>query len=85
MIMKGAQKMAPKESERQKREPVTIEYIERVAQHLSESNNLNVAVLACLTTVFWAAARLGEVTVPNLSAFDPKTHVKWSDLGESID
>ena len=42
-------------------------------------------VLACLTTTFWGAARLGEVTVPNLSAFDPRRHIKRSDLGESVD
>ena len=84
-IMKGAQKMAPRESERQKREPITTEYIERVSQQLSKTNSLDVAVFACLTTTFWAAARLGETTVPNLLAFDPKRHIKRSDLGESID
>ena len=83
-IVKGAQKMAPKELERQKREPVTIEYIEKIIQHLSKTNNLDVAVVACLTTAFWGAARLGEVTVPNLSAFDPKIHTKRSNLGISI-
>ena len=77
--------MAPKESVRQKREPVTIEYIEKISQHLSKTSSLDVAVLACLTTTFWGAARLGEVTVPNLSAFDPRRHIKRSDLGESVD
>ena len=43
-IVKGAQKMAPKESEQQKREPAIIEYIEQVIQHLSMANNLDVAV-----------------------------------------
>ena len=42
-------------------------------------------MVACLTTAFWGAARLGEVMVPNLSAFDPKIHMKRSDLGISID
>ena len=63
MIVKGAQKMAPKESERQKRELVTIKYIRKIIQHLSKTNNLNIAVVACLTRAFWGAARLGEVTV----------------------
>ena len=84
-IVKGTQKMAPKESGRQKQEPVTIEYIKKIIQHLWKTNNLNVAVLACLTTAFWGAARLGEVMVPNLSAFNPKIHAKRSDLGISID
>ena len=46
-IIKGAQRMAPKESVRQKREPVTIEYIEKISQHLSKTSSLDVAVLAC--------------------------------------
>ena len=77
--------MALKESERQKQEPVTIEYIKKIIQHLSKTNNLDVAVVACLTTAFWGAARIGEVMVPNLSTFDPKIHTKRLDLGISID
>ena len=34
----------------------------------------------CLTTAFWGTARLGEVTVPTLDGFDPKIHVKVSDV-----
>ena len=80
-IVKGTQKMAPKESERQKQELATIKYVEKIIQYLSKTNNLDVAVWAYLTTVFWGAARLGEVTVPNLSASDPKIHVKSPTWG----
>ena len=80
-IVKGAQKMAPKKSERQKQELATIKYIKKIIQHLLKTNNLDITVWACLTTAFWGAARLGEVTVPNLSAFDPKIHVKSPTWG----
>ena len=84
-IVKGAQRMASRDSERQKREPVTIEFTKKVSQQLSETNSLDVTVLACLTMTFLAVVRLGEMTVPSLSAFDPKRHIKRSDLGESVD
>ncbi|KIJ99194.1 hypothetical protein K443DRAFT_624764 [Laccaria amethystina LaAM-08-1] len=43
------------------------------------------AVYSCLTTAFYATARLGEFTVPNLKAFDPNTHVKPSDVRIEVD
>jgi hypothetical protein len=41
-------------------------------------------VLACLTIAFWGAARLGEVTVPNLKGFDPALHAKVSDIRHGV-
>ena len=61
------------------------EYMEKLAEKLSKSEPLDVAVFACLTSAFWATARLGELTVQNLQAFNPESHVKRSDLGEKID
>ena len=84
-VIKGAKTMAPRSSTRDKREPMTVEYIEKLHPHFSDTTPLDVAVFACLTSAFWATARLGEFTVKNLSSFDPKIHVKRSDLGESID
>lgn len=81
-IMKGAKQMAPKSSTRRKREPMTVEYIETIHAHLSETNPLDIAVFACLTVAFWSTARLGELTVKNLSSFDPGVNVKRSDLGK---
>ena len=46
---------------------------------------LDITVLACLTSAFWSTVRLGELTVKNLSTFDPKCHIKRSDLGERVD
>jgi hypothetical protein len=38
------------------------------------------AVFACLTTCFYAAARLGEFVVPRLNAFSPACHVTVANL-----
>lgn len=84
-IIKGAKAMAPRSTTREKREPITVEYIEKLRPKFSDTDPLDVATFACLTTTFWASARLGEFTVKNLTAFDPKTHVKRSNLGESTD
>ena len=85
VIIRGAKLMAPQALTRQRRKPVTVGYIEAIASHLSDDVPLDVAVFACLTSAFWATARLGELTVRNLSAFDPQSHVKRSDIGETVD
>ena len=84
-IIKGAKHMAPRTSKRRKRAPITVEYIEKVSAHLSDRVPLDVAVFACLTSAFWSTVRLGELTVRNLSAFNPEAHVKRSDVGEKVD
>ena len=84
-LIKGAKAMAPKSSTREQREPVTVEYIEKLKPQFSDTVPMDAAVFACLTSAFWSTARLGELTVKNLSAFDPNVHVKRSDVGESVD
>lgn len=37
-------------------------------------------MFACLTTAFYSVARLGELTLLNLAAFDAAVHVKPSDV-----
>jgi hypothetical protein len=46
---------------------------------------LHAAVLACLTTTFYAAARAGEFTVPKLSAFSPQLHVTLANVRVETD
>jgi hypothetical protein len=84
-IIKGAKSMAPRTSTREERAPMTVEYIAKIRPHFSDSDPRDVAVFACLTAAFWATARLGELTVKNLTAFNPEEHVKRSDLGEKED
>ena len=46
---------------------------------------LNTAVLACLTTCFYALARLGEFMVQTLKSFSPNTHVTTQNLSYDQD
>lgn len=84
-IIKGAKQMAPRSSTKEKREPMSKSFIEKLRPHFSDTIPLDVAVFACLTSAFWSTARLGELTVQNLLAFNPAIHVKRSNLGESTD
>ncbi|PPQ84439.1 hypothetical protein CVT24_009818 [Panaeolus cyanescens] len=84
--LSGAEKLAPATARRPPRAPVTVAYVEALFPFFDMSNSLDVAVFACLTTVFWSVSRLGEFTVPRVAAFDPLVHVKVSDVvaGETV-
>lgn len=76
----GAAALAPATSKRKKREPFTTDLISRLAEGLDLDNPLDAAVNACLKVAFWSMARLGELTVRSIKAFDPDIHVKRSDV-----
>jgi hypothetical protein len=53
-------------------------------------NPADVAFFACLTTTFWATARLGEFVLRRVDAFDPRIHIspggvshKWDPSGRT--
>ncbi|KAF8960402.1 hypothetical protein BDZ97DRAFT_1616234, partial [Flammula alnicola] len=77
--------LEPESSKRAAREPFTPADIIKIREQLDLSSPLDAAVYACLTTTFWSASRVGEFTVPNLKAFDPRLHVKRSDVRRSRD
>ena len=84
-VVKGAKAMAPSLSAKAKRIPMRVKHIVAMRPYFSDDSPLDVAVFACLTSAFWATARLGELTVRTLKSFDPDAHVKRSDLGEKVD
>ena len=71
---------APKESRKKEKTPWTPDYLAQICKALNAKDPKDAAIQACLTTVFWGTARLGEVTIPNLDGFDPQIHVKVSDI-----
>ncbi|KAF4609430.1 hypothetical protein D9613_012950 [Agrocybe pediades] len=83
--LEGASKLAPPQSRRPKRKPFTPTILSQIHEHFDMTSSLDVAVFACLTTIFWSAARVGEFTLPNLKAFNPTKHVKVSDVSHSTD
>ncbi|GBE84447.1 hypothetical protein SCP_0604260 [Sparassis crispa] len=80
VLLKSADVLTPSSSKCTPREPFTIEILAHIHGKLSLSEPLDAAVWACLTTAFYAVARVGEVIVRNLTAFDPTLHVKRSDI-----
>ena len=82
-MLKAAEKLTPASSRRKKRQPYTPEFMTAVKHQLNLEAPLDAAVFACLTTCFYAAARLGEFTVRHLDAFDPVLHVTPASLSTS--
>jgi hypothetical protein len=80
ILLRAAQKTSPLSSKKPKRTPFTITIIATIHSFLDLRNPLHIAVYACLTTAFFATARLGEFTVPNLSAFDPSLYPTRANL-----
>ena len=76
----GAVILAPPSSKRPKRSPFTIPIVLSLLSKFNLSKPLDAAVFSCLTTTFFAAARLGEFTIPSLKAFNTSHHVKRSDI-----
>ena len=79
-VLKGASRFAPSSSKRKKRLPYTPEFITELRRHLKLDDPFDAAVFACLTTCFYAAARVGEFVVPRLDAFSPIQHVTLAGL-----
>lgn len=83
-LFASAAKNQPSESAKELRPPCTVEDITAIREKLNLKDPFDAAVFACLTTTFWAVARLGEFTVPRLDAFDPKIHVKRSNMNTNV-
>ena len=79
-ILRGADRLAPPSSKRKKRLPYTPEFIAELRQHLRRDDPFDSAVFACLTTCFYAAARVGEFLVPRLDAFSAAKHITSANL-----
>ncbi|KAJ3725437.1 hypothetical protein C8R42DRAFT_576356 [Lentinula raphanica] len=84
-MITGAERLQPERSRRKKRLPFTTEYIEKIIEDLDPSFPLDAACKGCLTTAFYCAARVGELTVPNLRDFSPQKHVTTQQLRMGTD
>ncbi|KAG2347097.1 hypothetical protein BDR05DRAFT_974171 [Suillus weaverae] len=78
--LQGATRLAPSASKCPKHNPFTASLLIAIHSVLDLSAPLNAAVYACLVTSFFSLARLGEVTLRSLKAFNPSIHVKVSDI-----
>jgi hypothetical protein len=84
-LLKAAKKSAPPTSKRKKRQPYTIDFMISIRNNLDLTNPLHAAVFACLTTTFYAAARVGEFTTKTLKDFHPSKHVKPANVRVEVD
>lgn len=76
----AADKLTPAKSKRKKCRPYTVAFIATLKQHLDMTVPLDVAVFACLTTCYYAAARVGEFTVRQIDGFDHEKHPAPLDI-----
>ena len=83
-LLTAAKKLTPTESKKKEKEPWTLAHLTKICEGLNMADPKDAAILACITTAFWGTARLGEVTVPKLTAFDPSVHVKVSDVRHGV-
>ncbi|KAI0633722.1 DNA breaking-rejoining enzyme, partial [Trametes polyzona] len=78
----GAGQLAPESSKKSKREPVTLEALEKLKGALDISKSLDAAVWACACVAFFSLARLGELTVKNQKAFRADANPTRSSVRE---
>ncbi|EIM79638.1 uncharacterized protein STEHIDRAFT_87996 [Stereum hirsutum FP-91666 SS1] len=85
LMLKAAERLVPESSRRPKRDPFTIEMLDAIGSSLDLTDSFNACFWSCLTTTFYATARLGEFTLPTLNAFNGSDHVKRSDIRRAVD
>jgi hypothetical protein len=79
-VLRAAERLTPSSSKRKKRQPYTPEFIARLRLQMALEDPFDAAVFACLTTCFYAAARVGEFVVPRLDSFSPSHHVTIANV-----
>ncbi|KAI6145830.1 hypothetical protein BKA82DRAFT_145085 [Pisolithus tinctorius] len=85
VMLKGAAKIAPPSSKQNLHKPITVQMICDFHKQLQATDPLDTAVFACLTTIFYAASRVGEFTTKQIDAFDPTQHITPNGVHEDID
>lgn len=78
--IQAAKRLMPPTSLRNPRDPITTVHIAKVKSAIDPSLPCDIAVFACLTTIFWSCSRVGEFTIPTQASFDRNTHIKPSDV-----
>ena len=84
-LLKAAEKLTPLSSRRKKRRPYTVDFMLAIRNNMDLGSPLGASVFACLTTCFFATARVGEFTVQRLDGFNPEAHVSKAQLSHDQD
>ena len=83
-LFTASRRLAPPDAKKEETKPWTTSYLIEICKRLDINDPEGAAMLACLTTAFWATARLGEVTVPKLKGFNPRKHIKVSNMQHDV-
>ncbi|KIK62750.1 hypothetical protein GYMLUDRAFT_164039 [Collybiopsis luxurians FD-317 M1] len=84
-MVQGALHLQPEHSRRKKCQSFTLNYISKLLPDLDTTNPFDIACGGCLTTSFFCAARVGELTVPTLKDFSPENHITPSGICNATD
>ncbi|KAG6328261.1 hypothetical protein ID866_10828 [Astraeus odoratus] len=84
-MLKGAAKLDPQSAKQDLREPIMREMIKAIRTQLQREDPLDIAFFACLTTVFYLAAHVGEFTLKKLNAFNPQLHITLAQVYDDTD
>lgn len=78
-MLQGAAHLVPAHSKWGKHPPMTIDDLKIIRANLNLEDSCDVAVYTCIMVGFYCAARLGELTVPNIwETFNPKKYImRW--------
>ena len=72
---KGATRLAPTSSRRERRQPVTLKHLDALRRRLVLSNSFDAAVYAVACVAFWACCRLGELLILSRHGFNLQKNV----------
>ena len=85
MMLKGAAKLTPLAVKQDKHKPITTQMMSLIKAKLDQTDPFNAAFFACLTTIFYTAARVGEFTVQRLDTFKPLEHITCKGICDDTD
>lgn len=85
VALKALDAVTPSSSRKAKRPPCRVEHLSKIRKALDLANPKEAAIWACLTSLFYGIARLGELTVPNLNAFKPGQFIEVSNVRKEKD
>ena len=84
-MLKGAAKLTPPAVKQDQRKPVTVQMMTLIKAKLNQTDPFDLAFFACLTTIFYMAARVGEFMIQRLDSFNPMEHITCNGVRDDTD
>lgn len=81
----SATALAPDSLKCPKHIPFTVNILSPIRAFINLDDHRDVAIFACLTTTFYAVARLGKFTVPSIKSFSPSKHITCANVSKAFD